>query len=279
MHDLKDKHHVRRRRLSRPWVISLSVACAVCLMIVPAGCDAESYVPPETEEAIAASTTTTTRPITTTTTASPTTTTAPSMASSTTTTSVQRTTTTVQRTTTTRFVATTTTEAIVTPDTVLYEITDWSVPNAGWALTGQWKTVGAMLVTDGSEDSIAVAPVDLRDHADYAVEAEIQVIDPGRVNCFLEARLINGQGYYGGYRGYWEDMEIGFGSNKISAADFSINTDWHTYRFEVRQNTMTLYFDGAEVVRAMDNRQLQPGTVGIFCSGQINVRAFRVTAL
>jgi len=77
---------------------------------------------------------------------------------------------------------------------------------------------------------------------------------------------------------------VGFDAHRLRLGwdflcDFSINTDWHTYRFEVTGNTMTLLFDGAEVVRAMDNRQLEAGTVGIYCSGQINIRAFRVIAM
>lgn len=162
---------------------------------------------------------------------------------------------------------------------MLYEISEWSNGMEGWAATGQWKTVRGMLVSDGTADSIAVAPVDLGGQADCAVEAEIQVLDPGSVVCYLQARLINGDGYFGGLQGWVDSMRIGFASNTISSADFSTNSDWHTYRLEVAGNTMTLFFDGAEVVRAMDNRQLEAGTVGIYCSGQINVRAFRVIAL
>jgi hypothetical protein len=201
------------------------------------------------------------------------------------------TTTTAPVTTTTTFFDTTT--APTTPDyapttvtlppaeTVLYEITDWSAGLNGWAAAGQWKTIAGMLVTDGTSDSFAVAPVDLGEQRNYAVECEIQIMAPDTAtDVYLMARMTNGLGYWAGFNGENERLVIGFGDSDIADAHFALDGQWHKYRLEVYDNTMKMRFEEAELVRAMDNRSLEAGTVGIYCGkGQINVRAFRVVAL
>ncbi len=185
--------------------------------------------------------------------------------------------------TTTSSSTTTTTQAVVTPGTVLYDKSEWTPSADGWTKMGQWKIVDGMLVSDGTQQSISVAPVTLGTLTDYAVEAEMQVIDPSKGSFYLEARLINGEGYWGGYKGgyYKSDCSVraGFASEMLSSAKYVDDGNWHTYRLEVYGNSIRLLFDGAEVVRATDNRQLEAGTVGIYASGQMNVRAFRVVAL
>lgn len=180
---------------------------------------------------------------------------------------------------------TTTTVTIPPPATptedVLYAIDDWSTGVSGWAAAGQWKTVGGMLVTDGTSDSFAVAPVDLTDYPDYAVECEVQIVHPddGTVVMLL-ARLINGTAYYGGFDGAAPRMVVGFDTIALGDARFVLDSEWHKYRLEVRGNSIKLFMEQAEVARATDNTRLQPGTVGIYCgNGQINVRMFRVIEL
>ncbi len=249
----------------------LLVACLVPLLLLPTGCDTSIYSPPDqsTTIPVTIAPTTTTGPETTTTAVETTTTTLTPATTSSTTTSAPITT-------------TTTTPAVVAPGTVLYEIHDWS-GNSSWALTGQWKTVTRMLVADGTEMSIAIAPLQLGNRPDYAMEAEIQAVgDERNLRFYLEARLINGVGYWGGpgLENGNRYMRIGYDQTSIARTTFSIDGDWHTYRFEVNGNNLKLFFDGAEVARAMDNRVLEAGTAGIYCAGgQINVRAFRVIAL
>jgi hypothetical protein len=204
----------------------------------------------------------------------------------TTTTTVASTTTTLPPTTTTAVIAdvptTETAGAAQQPTgTVLYEITDWSSGTSGWAAAGQWKTAGGMLVTDGSSNSFAVAPIDLTGHPDYIVECEVQILDPtAQTDVLLMARMINGAGYYGGFDGSAARMAIGYGDGELSNSSFVLDNNWHTYRLEVRGNAVRLFFEQAEVARAVDNRALDPGTVGIYCgSGQISVRSFKVIAL
>ena len=68
----------------------------------------------------------------------------------------------------------------------------------GWAGTKDWKTVSGMLVNDGTEGTgVITAPYRPGDIADYAVEAEIQVLKVGH-GFWITVR--------GGYRagvGYW----------------------------------------------------------------------------
>jgi hypothetical protein len=246
------------------------------LMVFAVGCSIATDLTTTTTDTAAAATGSTT----------------PTLAPTTTSTIVQ-TTTTVPSTSTTLPAATTTTvtAGVTATDTggaaqqpagiVLYEISDWSSGINGWAAAGQWKTVGGMLVTDGSSDSFAVAPVDLTGHPDYAVECEVQILDPSAgTDVVLMARMINGTGYWGGFAGSEAQMVVGYGQGDLGASSFVLDSNWHKYRLEVRGNTVKLFLEQAEVARAVDNRALEPGTVGIYCAGgQICVRSFRVVAL
>jgi hypothetical protein len=282
----------------------------VVLMTAAFGCEIATDLPSTTTlpQAVATSTTaalptTTLAPVTSTTLAEETTTTAEATSTTeapgTTGTAgiTETTTTTTGAPTTTSTLATTTTTTLA-PDTppttavtagaaqqpagtVLYEISDWAAGVSGWAAAGQWKTVGGMLVTDGTSDSFAVAPVDLTGYADYVVECEVQIVDPKTdTNVVLMARMINGQGYWGGFAGSSSGMVVGYGSRELSRANFVLDGNWHKYRLEVRGNLVKIYLEQAEVARAVDNRALEPGTVGVYCAhGQINIRSFRVLAL
>jgi hypothetical protein len=266
------------------------------LMIAAVGCDIATDLPSttmastgSTSMTVALETTSTLAP--TTSTLAPTTSTLAPTTSTTVaeeTTSTVAPTTTLAPTTTSTLAVTTTLPPLVIADTaqqpagtVLYEISDWSSGVSGWAATGQWKTAGGMLVTDGSSDSFAVAPVDLTGHADYVVECEAQIVDPkAGTDVLLMARMINGQGYWGGFDGSASQMVVGYGMSALGSSNFVLDSNWHKYRLEVRGNVVKLYLEQAEVARAVDNRALEAGTVGIYCaSGQINVRSFKVVAL
>ncbi len=273
-----------------PPVIVMAVLLLL-LMIAAVGCDIATDLPSttvasteSTSMTVALETTSTLTQTTTTVAAEPTSTTlAP-----TTTVAAEPTSTTLAPTTTSTLGVATTLPPLVTADTaqqpagtVLYEISDWSSGVSGWAAAGQWKTAGGMLVTDGSSDSFAVAPVDLSGHDDYVVECEAQIVDPaGGTAILLMARMINGQGYWGGFDSSASRMVVGYGMADIAGSNFVLDANWHKYRLEVRGNVVKLFLEQAEVARAVDNRALEAGTVGIYCaSGQINVRSFKVLAL
>ena len=297
------------RKFGRPVLL---FGALLMVMALATGCsmaqdfDTSTTVPPQetTTLAVASETTTTlleTTLLPTTTTTEPEDTTTTTEAVETTTTSeALETTTSVATSTTLETAGTTTTVPPATEDAgdsepvetetpdgqlpedeVLYEIADWSDGVSGWAAAGQWKAAEGMLVTDGSSDSFAVAPVDLTGYQDYAVECEVQIIDPtDETTLLLMARMINGTGYYGGFDGLQSRMVVGYDATELAGVGFFLDDEWHTYRLEVRGNTIRLFLGQAEVARAMDNHELEPGTVGIYCgSGQINVRSFKVTAL
>jgi hypothetical protein len=178
------------------------------------------------------------------------------------------------------------------PGTVLYEA-DWSSGANGWTLEDGWKTVGGMLVTDGSvlHATFAIAPYDLGPVLNYAVEAEIQALDEN-MNFAVVARFADGHGYLAGYWGwypravgpdgsYLQIWATGGGGDVTPTRECDVDTNWHLCRLEVVDNRLRFLLDGELVAEGTDNQNLEPGTAGLECGGdtQINVRSFKVTAL
>jgi hypothetical protein len=65
-----------------------------------------------------------------------------------------------------------------------------------------------------------------------------------------------------------------------SVVPFNLDKNLHTYRMEVKGNTISFLIDGAKTVTTTDNQYLEPGEVGLWCSlDQIAVRSFKITAL
>ena len=173
------------------------------------------------------------------------------------------------------------------PEPVLYE----AGSNGGFEASGGapgWTVLDGELVGDGSNCTTLVAPVDLTDVRDYAVEAEIRVStskDPGVVGFGVFSRWNGGERYWGGYdHGQYMisvgDYDLGeVRAGRIAENDeVSLDGDWHTYRLAVEGSTSRLYVDGSEVARAVDNRLLSPGDAGIWCASgiQLGVRSFKL---
>lgn len=183
------------------------------------------------------------------------------------------------------------------PEPVIYEANASSGGFDAWGTLSGWTVLDGQLIGDGSNCTALVAPVDLTAVRDYAVEAEIQIVTEGStfpgysVGIFSRwngedrywGGLLNNSGVSGGDVGFW----IAFGSvlgelETIGSADTQRPTaEWHTYRLAVEGNVSRLYIDGAEVVRAADNRLLSPGDAGIYCWGnvQIAIRSFKIVPL
>jgi hypothetical protein len=181
------------------------------------------------------------------------------------------------------------------PGAVLYEA-DTSGGLERFDAGPGWNTVNGMLVSDGSAESVVYAPYDPGDLADYAIEVEIQFIDPrpdsrDDVGFGIIARD-SGDGGIDAY--YWNNytyevagssvepgLRLRSGEDKIAGQEFPLDGEWHTYRLEVEGNQIRLYVDSGLVLFAQDNKFLNPGLAGLWVSenAQINVRAFRIVTL
>jgi hypothetical protein len=187
------------------------------------------------------------------------------------------------------------------PGDVLYEA-DWSGGLDGWAGgPPDWKTINGMLVNDGTNNSPEKwisAPYEPGSIADYAVEAEIQVVRLTDNSCGdpsfgIVARAEQQGAYWVGVKYEWNFFEM-VGSVRASAMPmndcgnttylaeqaFEPSTDWHTYRVEVQANTIKLLVDGARMLETTDNLHLSGGRVGLWSKDTVlNVRSFKVIQL
>jgi hypothetical protein len=171
------------------------------------------------------------------------------------------------------------------PGDVLYRA-DWSGGLVGWVGSTDWKTVNGMLVNDGSNgggNSLILAPYQPTT-PDYALETEIEWLGSRQfISSFAVVARANDVGNIG-YRalsGDFKGAQILAVSERIGGADFDPGGQKpHTYRLEVRGNTLKLLIDGGVVLSVSDNRFLSAGRVGLWSDyGQMNVRSFKVIAL
>lgn len=190
------------------------------------------------------------------------------------------------------------------PAPVLPYQADWSADEDGWIGSDDWTTVNGTLVsrgTDRGNEAGISAPLNLDGIDAYAVEAEIQAnrnSDGGALSGLASYGVVvriqdDGTGYGIGscqsagiyicapdqpapkIVGIWSDD----GDTALDIRPFSGSDDWHLYRIEVRDNTLTVYIDGSFALSATDNAYLT-GDVGLWSNRvQINVRRFAVTAL
>jgi hypothetical protein len=176
----------------------------------------------------------------------------------------------------------------VTPESpagsdLLYQA-DWSAGLNGWFGSQDWKTLNGMLINDGAHDGIGLsitAPYS-PNTADYAIEAEIQVVRPLGCSSFgIVARADKKEtGYQAGIN-YCEFHGAAFYSMpELGFKEFDPGTKWHTYRLEVKGNTIKFFIDEAPVMETSDNRYLSGGQVGLWNDNvQLNVRSFKVMKL
>jgi hypothetical protein len=149
------------------------------------------------------------------------------------------------------------------PGTVLYQA-DWSQGANGWAGLFGWSWLNGQLLNDGSNgnpSNYIPAPYSPGDHGvnDYAVEAEIQLTRAGR-GCgswgiVVRAASTN-QGYQEGPQGFCGGARITIwtlSGEQLASRQFPSGSDWHTYRFEARANSLRLLVDGVELLATSDN--------------------------
>jgi hypothetical protein len=183
----------------------------------------------------------------------------------------------------------------VKPGTVLYQA-DWSKGLDGWSSTGGWQAVQGQLQGDSLEESFILAPYKPTT-ANYAVEARIQVVHllrahGGSLSLFAK----QGRGTAGFQAGVAALMGPGprtFGSNpqlqiyaepggpsNFYVSDYDPQTQWHTYRVEVQDDSATLVVDGIAITTINSEQPYSTGPLGI-SSGLVLLRvsSFRVLAM
>ncbi len=181
---------------------------------------------------------------------------------------------------------------------LLYQA-DWSNDSNNWNTVGQWKydRKKKMLMSDGSQANFVIlAPYKLQS-ANYAIEAKIQFeSETSSSNDLLSVSSFGIAFNIGNSsQGYVCDIARFFGASISSIGDDGIahsitdstsyrpGTSFHTYRIEVRGNTISSFIDGQEFVQTTtDNSSppLQAGLLGIRAKSVIlYVKSFKVFAL
>jgi Glycosyl hydrolases family 16 len=161
--------------------------------------------------------------------------------------------------------------------------------------SADWKTLNGMLLNDGTNgngpsDPTIVAPCQLGNTANYAVETQIQVISHSGFTCFgitargsSAGRYMAGIGDCGAYNVFNTAYLAGPGysnDSNGSHASFDPSTSMHTYRVEVSGNVIKFLIDGSLIVSITDNRYLTGTQIGLWSTRvQLQVTSFRVTAL
>jgi hypothetical protein len=181
--------------------------------------------------------------------------------------------------------------------TVLYQADQLGGLDA-FAGTNGWTYANGLLANDGSGDlngPWVMAPIQPTT-ADYAIEAEIQIVRVSQDECSggvgLIARAAGETGYATGVvygLDACKDLHLRiatreppgvYGSSAIAdTRQYSPGASWHTYRLEVRGGSIRLIVDGTVMLEGTDDRYRDAGRVGLWCDGtQVNVRRFAVVA-
>lgn len=164
---------------------------------------------------------------------------------------------------------------------------DWSTGPAEWPEIDGWRILDGRLHNNGSGAGLlTTAPLILEDTADYAVEAEIQVVGTHGFQFGLFLR----SGYKGGVdlsfpgppiallrtlRG-GQEQELG----RWWWALLSPFGTWNTYRLEARGSAIRILLNGMLVAELLDDGFRDGGRVGLWSKWTpLIVRDFKVSTL
>ncbi len=184
-----------------------------------------------------------------------------------------------------------------TEESALYKA-DWSSGMNGWTGSSEWKVVNGQLVSDGTisdypatgHDAV-MAPYQ-PSTANYAIEAKIQIINSlNKCRFGIRGRVQAGDSFLTGYS-IGVDTEQGgiligsFPSHsfdwlaKLASKIYTPDLAWHTYRAAFKDNQISLFIDGNDVLQVTDNTYVNSGQIGLGNSTcQINVSSFKVIQL
>ena len=178
--------------------------------------------------------------------------------------------------------------------TVLYQA-DESGGFEEWPASGSWGHLNGMLINNGTEDRAKIVAPYQPGVADYAVEAEIQVVRHptncdglfsvfGKGNKVASGRDDPNAQIVSGFINWECDpaANIWLFDDAVGTSRFDPGSEWHTYRIEFLGNNVRFLIDGTEVISESDNRIVSAlgNEVGVEAfETQINVRSFKVIAL
>jgi hypothetical protein len=168
--------------------------------------------------------------------------------------------------------------------TVLYQA-DWSGGLNGWPDNNGWKSFNGQYLNDGTcGGQVTAAPLSLSGVSDYAVEVDIQVI---RGKAGYRFSIFARDGAY--LANIWDDIvygdhaELASKDGYLKDVRFNPGEAKHTYRLEVKGNSVRYLIDKNVMDEATDNKYLDSGKngqVGLVCNGvQLVVTGFRVIKL
>lgn len=180
---------------------------------------------------------------------------------------------------------------------VLYKA-DWSQGLSNWHASSHWKVSNGMLTNDGSElawygtITVPFTPPS----ADYAIEAEIQLVTYGFcANFGIIGRAIAGQGGKGEQAGVdrcsndsaniWtvnnNDLpETAPNHTPTSASRYPLDKGWHKYLFVLQGTTLKFYIDNELWVSGSSTLAGTAGNIGLWSyQAVINVRSLTVYAV
>ncbi len=165
---------------------------------------------------------------------------------------------------------------------------------SGWSGSKDWRISNGMLVNDGTAEGggpTIVAPCQLGNIVDYAVETKIQVVHWQQC-CYSQFAIVVRAA---SLNDYWQGYSVGddlqgpttqisadagdYGSS-LGNAPFAPGSAYHTYRVEVKGNRIKLFIDSGIKLDVSNNQHLSGGQVGFWSFGvQLNISSFKITAL
>jgi hypothetical protein len=172
--------------------------------------------------------------------------------------------------------------------TVLYNA-DWSKGNDGWNITGEWNINDGVLVNNKStiDTSKLLAPLQLTT-TNYAVDARIQTSETNYAFGIIVGSDGNSNGYacymyhlYDGSVNITNDLSVNPRmTSPLQSHLYQVDTNWHTYRVEVRGIQITLLIDNQQFLQVLSSNHSSAREVGLIDENSaINVGGFKVTSL
>ena len=180
-------------------------------------------------------------------------------------------------------------------DTNTLYLADWSKGFDGWSggKEWQWKQPGVIGTKDvPSDNDLLLAPYHAS-NTNVQIDMQLKVIDPGWVNDDSEQGIAigvgaQGQGYRCGYNLLAAIELLQENSSSAGVSDYRESNDtsdtwgngFRTFTVTIRNNVITLFFDGQQVAQAIATAYDTAGSLGLYANGDmVEVQSFRIDKL